>query len=92
MLNALTGQYFQMHTPIRKQTAPVGHSVRFGYLETTGAMLQRLTGDWAKFFAIAETLGTNYHDLAVYVLLDFMARWDKGERPPTETKTVLKRP
>jgi len=50
------------------------------------------SGDWKKFFSIAETLGTNYHDLAVYVLLDFMARWDKGYRPPTETKTVLKRP
>lgn len=45
MLNALTGQYFQMHTPIRKQTVPVGHSVRFGYLETAVAMLQRLTGN-----------------------------------------------
>ena len=50
------------------------------------------SGDWRKFFDIAETLGTNYHDLGVFVLLDFMARWDKGYRPPTETKTVLKRP
>jgi hypothetical protein len=48
--------------------------------------------DWKKFFAMAEDLGTNYHDLAVYVLSDFMARWDRGERPPTETKQVLKRP
>jgi len=40
-LNALRGFYAQQHTPIRKQTAPVGHSVRFGYLETAIAMLVR---------------------------------------------------
>ncbi len=50
------------------------------------------TSQWVKFFAIADELGTNYHDLAVYILTDFMARWDRGERPPTETKQVLKRP
>src|SRR5215204_3441593 len=40
-LNALRGLYTQQHTPIRKQTVPVGHSVRFGYLETAVAMLCR---------------------------------------------------
>ena len=40
-LNALRGFYAQQHTPIRKQTAPEGHSVRFGYLETAVAMLCR---------------------------------------------------
>src|SRR6266498_3735181 len=40
-LNALWGFYAQQHAPIRKQTAPVGHSVRFGYLETAIAMLLR---------------------------------------------------
>lgn len=48
--------------------------------------------EWAKFTAIAAELGINYHDLGVYVLTDFMARWDRGERPPTETKQVLKLP
>ena len=48
--------------------------------------------DWAKFAAMADAVGTNYHDLAVYVISDFMARWERGERPPTETKQVLKRP
>jgi uncharacterized protein len=38
-LNALRGFYHQQHAPIRQQTAPVGHSVRFGYLETAVAML-----------------------------------------------------
>ncbi|MBN2387764.1 MAG: glycoside hydrolase family 127 protein [Anaerolineales bacterium] len=45
MLNAFTGKYFQMHAPIRRQVVPVGHAVRFGYLETAVAMLHRLTGD-----------------------------------------------
>ncbi|HXG23027.1 MAG TPA: beta-L-arabinofuranosidase domain-containing protein, partial [Chthonomonadales bacterium] len=41
-LNALSGRYFQQHAPVRRQTAPAGHSVRFGYLETALAMLLRL--------------------------------------------------
>lgn len=47
-LNALRGYYHQQHIPIRKLTAPVGHSVRFGYLETAIAMLCRETSrsDW----------------------------------------------
>ena len=40
-LNTLRGFYAQQHTPVRKQTMPVGHSVRFGYLETALAMLVR---------------------------------------------------
>src|SRR5215216_2040728 len=36
--NALRGYYAQQHVQIRKQTVPVGHSVRFGYLETAAAM------------------------------------------------------
>ena len=45
MLDQLSGKYFQQHTPIRKVIVPVGHSVRFGYLETAAAMLARETGD-----------------------------------------------
>ena len=44
-LNALGGRYAEQHTPIRKQTVPVGHSVRFGYLETAIAMLLRAEPD-----------------------------------------------
>ena len=40
-LNALWGYYAQQHAPVRRQTVPVGHSVRFGYLETAIAMLLR---------------------------------------------------
>jgi hypothetical protein len=45
MLDQLSGKYFQQHTPVRELTVPVGHSVRFGYLETAAAMLVRETGD-----------------------------------------------
>ncbi len=44
-INALSGKYFQQHAPICKQTVPVGHSVRFAYLETAVAMLARENGD-----------------------------------------------
>ncbi len=39
--STLSGRYLQQHVPIRNQTEPVGHSVRFGYLETAIAMLLR---------------------------------------------------
>ena len=45
MLGALNGKYFQQHTPVRKQTVAVGHSVRFAYLETAIAMLSRMGAD-----------------------------------------------
>lgn len=44
-VSALSGKYFQQHAPIREQTKPVGHSVRFAYLETAAAMLARENGD-----------------------------------------------
>jgi DUF1680 family protein len=44
-LNALSGKYFQQHTPVRRQTVPVGHSVRFAYLETAIAMLAQQSND-----------------------------------------------
>ena len=43
--SALSGKYFQQHAPVRRQTVPVGHSVRFAYLETAVAMLAREIGD-----------------------------------------------
>jgi hypothetical protein len=45
LASAASGNYFQQHAPIRKQTVPVGHSVRFGYLQTAAAMLCRLEPD-----------------------------------------------
>jgi uncharacterized protein len=40
--SALSGKYFQQHTPVNKQIVPVGHSVRFAYLETAIARLARV--------------------------------------------------
>ena len=40
-----SGKYFQQHAPIRKQTVPVGHAVRFGYLQTAAALLHRFAPD-----------------------------------------------
>jgi DUF1680 family protein len=40
-LNTASGKYFQQHAPVREQTVPVGHAVRFAYLETSIAMLYR---------------------------------------------------
>jgi DUF1680 family protein len=45
LTSALSGKFFQQHAPVREQIIPVGHSVRFGYLETATAMLARETGD-----------------------------------------------
>jgi len=45
LFSSLSGKYLQQHAPIRKQTVPVGHAVRFGYLQTATAMLHRLEGD-----------------------------------------------
>ncbi len=44
-LSGLTGKYFQMHLPIRRQIVPLGHAVRFAYLETAIAMLYRQDAD-----------------------------------------------
>lgn len=52
--SALSGKYFQQHAPVRKQTVPVGHSVRFAYLETAIAMLARANGDNTLFPALEQ--------------------------------------
>ena len=45
LASALSGKYFQQHAPIREQLIPVGHAVRFAYLETAIAMFHRLQPD-----------------------------------------------
>jgi hypothetical protein len=54
-VNALSGRYAQQHAPIRRQTAPVGHAVRFGYLETAIALLHRLRPDDTLLPALEQT-------------------------------------
>jgi DUF1680 family protein len=44
-VSALEGKYFQQHAPIRRQVVPVGHSVRFTYLETAATIMARASGD-----------------------------------------------
>jgi DUF1680 family protein len=44
-MEAMAGRYNQQHAPIRKQTEPVGHAVRYGYFQTAITMLHRLNGD-----------------------------------------------
>jgi uncharacterized protein len=53
-LNVLRGYYAQQHAPIRQQTVPVGHSVRWGYLETAIAMLLRSRPDDALLAALEQ--------------------------------------
>ena len=43
LVNTLSGKYFQQHQPLARQKIPVGHAVRFAYLQTAGAMLDRLS-------------------------------------------------
>jgi DUF1680 family protein len=40
--NTLSGKFFQQHKPVRSQMVPEGHSVRYTYLTTASAMLDRL--------------------------------------------------
>jgi hypothetical protein len=51
----LSGKYLQQHAPARRQTIPVGHSVRFGYLETAIARLYRLNRDESLLEAMKST-------------------------------------
>jgi uncharacterized protein len=44
-LNMASGKYFQQHQPVRHQTVPVGHAVRFAYMQTAMVMLYRERGD-----------------------------------------------
>lgn len=44
-INAYTGLYTQQHAPVRRQTVPVGHAVRYGYLQTATTLLARLRPD-----------------------------------------------
>jgi DUF1680 family protein len=40
-LEELSGKYFQQHAPLSQQKEPVGHSVRFGYLEAAASRIQK---------------------------------------------------
>ena len=46
--------------------------------------------EWEALDKIAQELGVNTNGLAIWILLDFLKRYEAGYRPETETKTVLK--
>ncbi len=41
LVSGLSGKYMQMDLPVERRRTPVGHAVRFGYLQTAAAMLAR---------------------------------------------------
>jgi len=43
ILNVLSGKFFQQHKSLIKQHVPVGHAVRFVYLQSAATMLDRLS-------------------------------------------------
>lgn len=43
--SAVRGKFTQQHTPLANQIEPVGHAVRFAYLNTAPAMIARDEGD-----------------------------------------------
>jgi DUF1680 family protein len=51
----VSGRFLQQHTPLRRQTEPVGHAVCFTYLQTGAAMLSRETGDRALLSVLERT-------------------------------------
>ncbi|MGE5463156.1 MAG: glycoside hydrolase family 127 protein [Syntrophothermus sp.] len=61
-VNTLRGFYAQQHLPIREQTVPVGHSVRWGYLETAIAMLLRAKPDEV----LLHTLQQSWDNMVTY--------------------------
>ncbi|MBI9086639.1 MAG: glycoside hydrolase family 127 protein [Desulfobacterales bacterium] len=62
----LTGKYHQQHAPIRKMDEPVGHAVRWAYLQTAVTMLYLETGD-ATILASLETSWDNMVRKKMYV-------------------------
>ncbi len=55
LASGLTGKYQQQHYPIRAQTIPVGHSVRYTYLQTAVAKLYRCNKDATLLPALARS-------------------------------------
>jgi DUF1680 family protein len=72
--NALSGKYFQQHTPIHKHVVPVGHSVRFAYLETAISMLAKIDKEkekefcgYAQFISVLERAWEHMVNRRMYV-------------------------
>jgi len=46
--------------------------------------------EWQRLEAMAAELGVTRHTLSLWILRDFIKRWDSGWRPETKTKQVLR--
>ena len=55
LLSALSGKMFQQDRPVRKTRVPVGHAVRFAYLQTAATMLARAREDHVLKAALGAT-------------------------------------
>lgn len=70
------------------RTAPQGEPPAEDKMMPIGVGLLHSEGERLK--EIAAELGTNRHKLLLFIVRDFMRRYEAGERPPTETRKVLK--
>ncbi|MHA1224440.1 MAG: glycoside hydrolase family 127 protein [Candidatus Heimdallarchaeaceae archaeon] len=66
LFSTLSGKYFQQKKPLIKMKKPEGHSVRFGYFTTSGAMLYQETGE-AKLLQSLEKLWDNMIQKRMYI-------------------------
>jgi hypothetical protein len=85
---SIVGIFTQKKTPRRKPTGRRLPTVDKDYVKNRGIALR--SSEWAALDSIAESMNLNTNGLVNWILLDFLKKWAKGERPPTETKTTLK--
>jgi len=55
LLSGLNGKYFQQHRPLEEQTIPVGHSVRYAYLQTAATRRLRYQRDEQSIFRLEKS-------------------------------------
>lgn len=48
--------------------------------------------EWARLQAIADELQVSRHELAMFIMRDWLKRYEAGERPKTRTKKELVMP
>ena len=93
MIGALTGKKQTEEKMPEEPIAKRKHGSRM--INPEDPVSQRGLGmrlsEWEKYQSMADELGlSSVNALAVWVLRDFIKRWDAGERPPTEQRSVLK--
>jgi DUF1680 family protein len=66
LASALSGKFFQQHAPVGKQEVPVGHAVRFAYLQTAMIKLAAIERDESLFHS-SEKLWEHMVERRMYV-------------------------